>query len=85
MNQLIAKVSRVPNARQLTALMTDLECVSAARKNTACLPARPDRHFILHAPALHLVPAVTNPMMDRRAKRVHFGFRKPPKLFESID
>jgi hypothetical protein len=31
MNQLIAKVSSVPRVRQLTALRTDLECVSAPR------------------------------------------------------
>src|ERR1700753_737186 len=38
-NQLIAKVSRVPRVRQLTALRTDLECVSAPRnKITDALP-----------------------------------------------
>ena len=34
-NQLIAKVSRVPRVRQLIALRTDLECVSAPRNNKA--------------------------------------------------
>src|SRR5579871_1780589 len=34
-NQLIAKVSRVPRVRQLMALKTDLECVSAPRNNKA--------------------------------------------------
>ena len=38
-NQLIAKVSRVPRVRQLMALRTDLECVSAPRnKTTGALP-----------------------------------------------
>jgi hypothetical protein len=38
-NQLIAKVSRVPRVRQLIALRTDLECVSAPRnKATGALP-----------------------------------------------
>ena len=38
-NQLIAKVSRVPRVRQLMALRTDLECVSAPRnKATGALP-----------------------------------------------
>jgi hypothetical protein len=37
MNQLIANVSSVPNVRQLTALRTDLVCVSAPRnKITRC-------------------------------------------------
>jgi hypothetical protein len=31
MNQLIAKVSSVPNVRQLTAVRTDLACVSVPR------------------------------------------------------
>src|SRR5258707_6372312 len=36
-NQLIAKVSIVPRVRQLTALSTDLVCVSAPRnKTTRC-------------------------------------------------
>lgn len=39
-NQLIAKVSRVPRVRQLMALRTDLECVSAPRnKATGALPS----------------------------------------------
>jgi hypothetical protein len=33
MNQLIAKVSSVPNARQLTAFRIDLACVSAPRND----------------------------------------------------
>src|SRR3981081_3699747 len=33
MNQLIANVSSVPNVRQVTALSTDLVCVSAPRNN----------------------------------------------------
>jgi hypothetical protein len=38
-NQLIANVSRVPSVRQLIALRTDLECVSAPRnKITSELP-----------------------------------------------
>jgi hypothetical protein len=37
MNQLIAKVSSVPNVRQLTALSTDLACVSAPlNRATGC-------------------------------------------------
>src|SRR4051812_43733779 len=39
MNQLMAKVSSVPSVRQLTALRTDLACVSAPRNSTRqCLP-----------------------------------------------
>jgi hypothetical protein len=41
-NQLMANVSSVPSARQLTALRTDRACVSAPRKNT-----RPFRPFLL--------------------------------------
>jgi hypothetical protein len=41
MNQLIANVSSVPSARQLIALRTDLECVSAPRMNMARLLAQP--------------------------------------------
>lgn len=37
MNQLMANVSSVPKVRQLTALSTDLACVSAPRnRTTAC-------------------------------------------------
>ena len=64
-NQLIAKVSSVPRARQLTALRTDLVCVSAPRKSvTRCLPARPPRSTITRRPPLRFPRGVTIPVMD---------------------
>jgi hypothetical protein len=66
MNQLMANVSSVPNVRQLTALSTDLECVSAAWKkvtrNAPC--SAPVKTY--HAQAALPVPSpVINPRMDR--------------------
>ncbi len=42
-NQLIANVSIVPNVRQLTALSTDLVCVSAPRNKTTHYASGPDK------------------------------------------
>jgi hypothetical protein len=54
-NQLIANVSRVPSVRQLTALRTDRECVSAPRKSTRQLfPSR--SHRACHATASRRQP-----------------------------
>jgi hypothetical protein len=47
-NQLIAKVSSVPKVRQLTALSTDLVCVSAPRNDKATGLAS----LSCHAPSL---------------------------------
>src|ERR1019366_1654193 len=42
MNQLIAKVSMVPKARQLIALVTDRECVSPPRNKITLGPSIPN-------------------------------------------
>jgi hypothetical protein len=54
MNQLIANVSSVPNIRQLTALSTDLVCVSAPRNKTTRRVSLADDNRIYQA---HLLPA----------------------------
>jgi hypothetical protein len=49
MNQLIANVSSVPNVRQLTALRTDLVCVSAPRNKTTRHNSLADGNGTYHA------------------------------------
>jgi hypothetical protein len=85
MNQLIANVSSVPSVRQLTALSTDLVCVSAPRndKATRCASlADDDRtdHAAATVPARRMrVLGITNGHSPRiRA----FCTRKSSKRFE---
>jgi hypothetical protein len=77
MNQLIANVSSVPNVRQLTALRTDLVCVSAPRnKITRCNSLSDDDR------AYHAAPSARSACklhwkyrMDRARECVHFAER----------
>src|SRR5882757_8903271 len=73
MNQLMANVSSVPSARQLTALRTDLACVSVPRNSTRqCLPFGVDPHLSRQrAAALH----------DRQLPHVlRLGHKKSPAM-----
>jgi len=75
MNQLIANVSSVPKVRQLTALRTDLVCVSAPRnKTTRCNSLLEGKTY--HAGALDrpIVIASKYPM-DSARECVHFAER----------
>src|SRR5450631_527051 len=64
-NQLIANVSSVPRVRQLTALRTDLVCVSAPRNETTRYAPWLDDDRTYHAgafclPAASFAPAIIN-------------------------
>src|SRR5205085_7835872 len=76
MNQLIANVSSVPKVRQLMALSTDLECVSAPRKKVTRRASLLDTVECNHAQTTLPVPAVTNPLMDRIVECMHFNLEK---------
>jgi hypothetical protein len=60
MNQLIANVSSVPNVRQLTALRTDLVCVSAPRNKTTRHNSLADSDGTYHAGGSARSPANCN-------------------------
>src|ERR1700712_4563632 len=67
MNQLMANVSSVPSVRQLTALRTDLACVSAPRNST--------RQCLLYGPEPNLPRRRTKPLHHPRF-RAGFRFRR---------
>lgn len=70
-NQLIANVSSVPKVRQLTALRTDLVCVSAPRHDiTRCASLLDDDRRITLAPC---VRPCRKSLMDRARDYVHFA------------
>jgi hypothetical protein len=77
MNQLIANVSSVPNVRQLTALRTDLVCVSAPRNKITRCNSLADDDRAYHAGAFRPLPRELHwkYRMDRASECVHFAER----------
>jgi hypothetical protein len=69
MNQLIAKVSNVPNVRQLTALRTDLVCVSAPRNKITRCNSLADDDRAYHGRLPPRSPRIALKWMDRARMR----------------